>query len=73
MIKKIILLCVSFMLITANLAPAAEDDDSMGLGISVPVFIMHMKIAARKVKWSFSSARIENEMIRQEDGNYVAE
>lgn len=73
MIKKIILLCVSFMLITANLAPAAEDDDSMGLGISVPVFIMHMKIAARKVKWSISSARIENEMIRQEDGYYVAE
>ena len=73
MIKKIILLCVSFMLITANLAPAAEDDDSMGLGISGPVFIMHMKIAARKVKWSFSSARIENEMIRLEDGNYVAE
>lgn len=64
------------MLITANTAPAAtdnDDGDSMGLGISVPVFIMHMKIAANKVKWGFSAARLESEMIRTEDGNYVAE
>ncbi|WP_303323126.1 hypothetical protein [Cloacibacillus evryensis] len=76
MIKKIILLCAAFMMITVNSAAVAddgEDSGNMGLGISVPVFIMHMKIAARKVKWGFSSSRIENEMIRTEDGNYVAE
>ncbi len=76
MIKKLILLCASFMLITANIAPAAAGGDeggSMGLGVSVPVFIMHMKVAASKVKWGFSAARLESGMIRTEDGNYVAE
>lgn len=69
MIKKIGLLILVVML-AVPCALFAEDGT---LGISVPVFVIRMKTAAKGIKHCFTSKSMNEELLCTEDGNYVAE
>ncbi|MDY2983817.1 MAG: hypothetical protein SOR75_00615 [Synergistes jonesii] len=67
--KKFFLLCL--VAAACALLPSAGCCDDEGTGVSLSVFTMNLKIAAKRVKYPLSDERVEKEILHFDGGSYA--
>lgn len=73
LMKKRLTAALLIFFMTAVPAWAGAAETHKNLGVSLAVFLTQMGVAYGRVKWGYSPDRLDSDLLKTPEGNYVAE